>query len=116
MNLADFRPSLDHWLDENADELAPEHAHRGTLDQQMAQLSKVKRLAFDAGWMRWGWPERVGGLGGSPLLRGYLRLGAEIGGAPALDPAFGVADLLVLLDHTAIDPRWRRYLLGEDAA
>ena len=50
-----------------------------------------------------------------PLLRGYLRLGAEIGGAPALDPAFGVADLLVLLDHTAIDPRWRRYLLGEDA-
>ncbi|WP_018332992.1 GNAT family N-acetyltransferase [Actinomycetospora chiangmaiensis] len=50
-----------------------------------------------------------------PLLRGYLRLGAEIGGAPAIDPDFGVADLLVLLDHTAIDPRWRRYLLGEDA-
>lgn len=49
-----------------------------------------------------------------PLLRGYLRLGAEIGGAPALDPDFGVADLFVLLDHTAIDPRWRRYLLGED--
>jgi alkylation response protein AidB-like acyl-CoA dehydrogenase len=38
----------------------------------MAQLTKVKRLAYDAGWMRWGWPERVGGLSGSPLLRGYL--------------------------------------------
>lgn len=50
-----------------------------------------------------------------PLLRGYLRLGAEIGGAPALDPDFGVADLFVLLDHTAIDPRWRRHLFGEDA-
>ncbi|GLZ53083.1 GNAT family N-acyltransferase [Actinomycetospora sp. NBRC 106378] len=49
-----------------------------------------------------------------PLLRGYLRLGAEIGGAPAIDHDFGVADLLVLLDHTAIDPRWRRHLLGED--
>ena len=49
-----------------------------------------------------------------PLLRGYLRLGAEIGGPPALDPDFGVADLFVLLDHTAIDPRWRRHLLGED--
>jgi putative hemolysin len=48
-----------------------------------------------------------------PLLRGYLRLGAEIGGAPALDPDFGVADLFVLLDHTKIDPRWRRYLFGE---
>ena len=50
-----------------------------------------------------------------PLLRGYLRLGAEIGGPPALDPAFGVADLLVVLDHSAIDPRWRRHLFGEDA-
>ena len=38
----------------------------------MAQLAKVKRLTFDAGWMRWGWPERVGGLGGSTLLRAYL--------------------------------------------
>lgn len=49
-----------------------------------------------------------------PLLRGYLRLGAEIAGPPALDPDFGVADLFVLLDHTAIDRRWRRHLLGED--
>ena len=38
----------------------------------MAQLGKVKRLGFDAGWMRWGWPERVGGLGGPPVLRAYL--------------------------------------------
>ena len=44
----------------------------GTLDQQMEQLSKVKRVAVDAGWMRYGWPERVGGRDGSPLLRGYL--------------------------------------------
>jgi alkylation response protein AidB-like acyl-CoA dehydrogenase len=72
MNLSELRPALDRWLDENAAALAPEHEHRGTLDQQMEQLSKVKRAAFDAGWMRWGWPERVGGFGGSPLLRGYL--------------------------------------------
>jgi putative hemolysin len=49
-----------------------------------------------------------------PLLRGYLRLGAEIGGRPALDRDFGVADLFVVLDHEAVDPRWRRHLLGED--
>ena len=48
-----------------------------------------------------------------PLLRGYLRLGAEIGGPPALDPDFGVADLFILLDEPAIDPRWRRHLFGE---
>ena len=38
----------------------------------MAQLRKVMRLTFDAGFMRMGWPERVGGLGGSNLLRAYL--------------------------------------------
>lgn len=47
------------------------------------------------------------------LLRAYLRLGARIAGPPALDTDFGVADLFVLLDHTAIDPRWRRHLLGD---
>jgi alkylation response protein AidB-like acyl-CoA dehydrogenase len=30
------------------------------------------RLAYEAGFMRMGWPERVGGLGGSNLLRAYL--------------------------------------------
>ena len=72
MELDEFRPSLDAWLDEHAAELAPPYAGHGTLDEQLAHLSKVKRLAYDAGWIRWGWPERVGGLGGSPLLRGYL--------------------------------------------
>src|SRR4051794_11126034 len=72
MDLDIFRTSLDAWLDEHQGALAPSFAGTGTLDEQMAQLAKVKRLAFDAGFMRWGWPERVGGLGGSPLLRGYL--------------------------------------------
>jgi alkylation response protein AidB-like acyl-CoA dehydrogenase len=71
VELEEFRSSLDRWLDDNAGELAPPYAV-GTLDDHMAQLAKVKRMTFDAGWMRWGWPERVGGLGGSTLLRGYL--------------------------------------------
>ncbi|MGB3772720.1 MAG: GNAT family N-acyltransferase [Rhodococcus sp. (in: high G+C Gram-positive bacteria)] len=32
-----------------------------------------------------------------PLLRGYLRMGASICGAPALDVAFGVADFVTVL-------------------
>jgi alkylation response protein AidB-like acyl-CoA dehydrogenase len=72
MELDEFRASLDRWLEENAAALAPESGGLGTLDAQMAQLAKVKRLTYDAGWMRWGWPERVGGLGGSSLLRAYL--------------------------------------------
>ncbi|HKA93158.1 MAG TPA: acyl-CoA dehydrogenase family protein [Acidimicrobiia bacterium] len=72
MDLATFRKGLDDWLDEHGRELAPEHDGLGTLDERMVQLAKVKRRSFDAGWMRWGWPERVGGLGGSPILRAYL--------------------------------------------
>jgi alkylation response protein AidB-like acyl-CoA dehydrogenase len=72
MDLATFRSELDRWLDDNADGLAPGPDVHDSLDAEMAHLAKVKGLAYDAGWMRWGWPERVGGLGGSPLLRGYL--------------------------------------------
>jgi alkylation response protein AidB-like acyl-CoA dehydrogenase len=72
MDLTTFRAGLHRWLDENATELAPEFEGAGTLDQQVAQNRKVMRLAYDAGWMRWGWPEQVGGFGGSPLLRACL--------------------------------------------
>jgi alkylation response protein AidB-like acyl-CoA dehydrogenase len=72
MELNAFRKALDDWLDEHDDELAPGYAGGGTLEAKMAQIAKVRRLAFDAGWARWGWPERVGGFGGSTLLRAYL--------------------------------------------
>jgi alkylation response protein AidB-like acyl-CoA dehydrogenase len=71
MELAEFRAGLDRWLDDHTDALAPRKAD-ATLAEGMAHLADVKRLTFDAGWMRYGWPERVSGLGGSPLLRAYL--------------------------------------------
>ena len=72
MDLHTFRLSLDAWLDEHEPELRGEGGGTGTLDEQMDQLASVKRQLFDAGWMRYGWPEAVGGLGGSTLLRAYL--------------------------------------------
>ncbi len=72
MELDAFRASLDGWLDEHDDELAPTFEGGGTLDEKMAQIAKVRRLTFDAGWARWGWPEAVGGFAGSTLLRAYL--------------------------------------------
>jgi alkylation response protein AidB-like acyl-CoA dehydrogenase len=72
MDLHAFRLSLDAWLDDHEPELRGEGGGTGTLDGQMARLASVKRQLFDAGWMRYGWPEAVGGLGGSTLLRAYL--------------------------------------------
>ncbi|HEY6534061.1 MAG TPA: acyl-CoA dehydrogenase family protein [Acidimicrobiales bacterium] len=72
VDLDEFRTDLDAFLDARAAELAPAFEGRGTLAEQMAQIAKVRRLTFDAGFARRGWPERVGGLGGSSLMRAYL--------------------------------------------
>ena len=72
MDLDAFRKSVDEWLDDESDRLAPGYEGRGTLDQRMAQIAKVRRMSFDAGWAVHGWPPEVGGLGGSTLLRAYL--------------------------------------------
>ena len=99
MELDEFRPSLDDWLDQNEHLLRPEHAAAATLDEQMAQLAVVKRLTYDAGFMRWGWPERVGGLGGSSLLRAYL--GEALTFRGLVEP--GIYSMTEVLAPTMID-------------
>jgi putative hemolysin len=47
-----------------------------------------------------------------PLLKGYLRCGAQLLGPPAWDPDFNVADFPVLLRLSDLTPRHRRHLLG----
>ena len=44
-----------------------------------------------------------------PLLKAYLRLGAEIGGEPYWDRDFNVADVFVLLDVKRLDARYARH-------
>jgi putative hemolysin len=41
-----------------------------------------------------------------PLMRGYLRLGAQVCGEPAHDPDFGVGDFPALLDKRQADVRY----------
>ncbi|GAA0456170.1 GNAT family N-acetyltransferase [Streptomyces olivaceiscleroticus] len=48
-----------------------------------------------------------------PLLRGYLRVGAWVCGAPAHDPEFDVADFFVVLDMDRLSDRYRRFFLGD---
>lgn len=51
-----------------------------------------------------------------PLLRGYLRLGAQVCGEPAHDPLFGVGDFPALLDKRQADRRYLRRLRSAGAA
>jgi putative hemolysin len=50
-----------------------------------------------------------------PLIRGYLRAGAWVCGAPAWDPDFNTADLPILLPMSRISPRFARHFLGGES-
>ncbi len=99
MELDEFRASLDAWLDQNEGSLRAGTGGAGTLDEAMAHLAMVKRRTYEAGWMRWGWPTRVGGLGGSTLLRAYL--GEALTSRDLVEP--GIYSMTEVLAPTMID-------------
>jgi alkylation response protein AidB-like acyl-CoA dehydrogenase len=99
VELPEFKVAVDDWLDAHMGELAVTFEGIGTLDQQMAQLRKVMGLTYDAGFMRMGWPERVGGFGGSNLLRAYL--GETLTGRDLVEP--GIYSIPEVLAPTMID-------------
>lgn len=47
-----------------------------------------------------------------PLIKGYLRCGAWVCGAPAWDPDFNTADLLLMIAMSRVDTRYARHFLG----
>lgn len=47
-----------------------------------------------------------------PLIKGYLRAGAMVGGAPAWDPDFNCADFFMLLPMANTDARYARRFIG----
>jgi len=52
----------------------------------------------------------------SPILKGYLRAGAMICGAPAYDAEFGTSDVLAILEMEKMAGRYKqRYVAGPEA-
>ena len=92
----EFRSQLTAWLDEH-DLTPPADDH--SLDAQHAQHSRVLGALYDAGWMRWGWPESAGGLGGPMILRAIV--GEEVVGRGLDEP--GPYSMLEVLTPTMID-------------
>jgi alkylation response protein AidB-like acyl-CoA dehydrogenase len=92
----EFRSQLVAWLDEH-DLTPPAGDH--SLDAHQAQHLRVMRALYDAGWMRWGWPESAGGLGGPMILRAIV--GEEVVGRGLDEP--GPYSMLEVLTPTMID-------------
>ncbi|WP_240135723.1 GNAT family N-acetyltransferase [Streptomyces sp. MUM 178J] len=94
-------------------------ADGGALAAATWERVKEKNLAPEEYWVTphklWN-PAQAPGSEGCielpALLRGYLRLGAWVCGAPAHDPDFGVADLYVLLSLRRTNPRYLRHFLS----
>ena len=94
MDIATFRDGVREWFAVN--DLSPVNAH--TLDAQVAQLGRLRRALFDAGWMRYGWPEHIGGLGGPAVLRAVL--GEEVATRGLAEP--GIYSMVEVLAPTMI--------------
>lgn len=95
MNTAtEFRSALRAWLDKNDLSAGADHS----LDGQVAQLARVRRALYDAGWMRYGWPAEVGGLGGPALFRAIL--GEEVATRDLAEP--GIYSMVEVLAPTMI--------------
>ncbi|MFP4154472.1 MAG: GNAT family N-acetyltransferase [Halothiobacillaceae bacterium] len=60
-------------------------------------------------------PAREGRPRMPPLLKAYMRLGAQICGEPCLDPVFGTADVFVLLDCDRLHRRYHRHFISRAA-
>ncbi|MET0734551.1 MAG: acyl-CoA dehydrogenase family protein [Microbacterium sp.] len=99
MDISAFRVELEAWLDANDEALRPDDDRPLDLGEDLRHLAHVKRLAYDAGFMRWGWPERVGGLGGPTLARALL--GEALMSRGLVDP--GAWSMIEVLAPTMID-------------
>ncbi|MEU5755891.1 acyl-CoA dehydrogenase family protein [Streptomyces sp. NPDC047829] len=95
MKVSDFRRELRDWLDAHDLSPGPDHG----LDAQVAQLGRARGALWEAGWMRYGWPREVGGLGGPGALRAVL--GEEVASRDLAEP--GIWSMVEVLVPTLID-------------
>jgi alkylation response protein AidB-like acyl-CoA dehydrogenase len=93
LTVAAVRSAFGRWLEVHAAELAEFRHCDGDLEATFTTLSRLQRLLHDAGWIRLGWPEAFGGLGGSVVLRGVIS--EELAAAGYPPPfSFGTQEVL----------------------
>jgi alkylation response protein AidB-like acyl-CoA dehydrogenase len=71
LEVAEFRDGVRAWIDRRGEDLVSA-VEDDSVDAQLDHQRRIQRMLFDEDWMRWGWPKRLGGLGGSPILRAVL--------------------------------------------
>ena len=93
MTLALVRAAFQTWLVEQRAQLTELGLGGGDIEHSFVALRGLQRLLFEAGWIRLGWPEEVGGLGGTPLLRSVVAEELALAGYPP-PFSFGTQEVL----------------------
>lgn len=89
----EVRVAFQQWLADNAAGLAPFKHLSTQVDEVFAALSRLQKLLYSAGWIRLGWPDEVGGLGGPQVLRAVVS--EELAAAGYPPPfSFGTQEVL----------------------
>jgi alkylation response protein AidB-like acyl-CoA dehydrogenase len=77
-----IRSAFRNWLAGEASRMAAFRNIGGTPDEVTSALSDMQRFLYDTGWLRLGWPESVGGLGGNLILRALISEELAVAGYP----------------------------------
>lgn len=67
-----YRRAASRWFEDNGRELAPFRLLPSGLEDRVEHLVRLRRLLWDGGVARYGWPVELGGFGGDPRHRGIL--------------------------------------------
>lgn len=67
-----YAAALEEWLRSGPPSLAPTTWPGISTDRQMSTMRDLMAELFARGWSRYGWPEEVGGLGGTMVHRALL--------------------------------------------
>jgi len=71
-SIGQLRSDVQAWLAEAAPDIREKRRAECTVASDLEHTRWLFSALWDAGFTRWGWPESVGGAGGSPLLRAVV--------------------------------------------
>jgi alkylation response protein AidB-like acyl-CoA dehydrogenase len=67
-----YTAALDRWLAEGPSALRAAARPIASYERRVDAMSELMAALYDAGWSRFGWPEHLGGHGGSIVHRGAM--------------------------------------------
>ena len=99
-----YRAGFRQWLDEHEPVLERQRGvHSHEFIEVTSRQRELQAALFEAGWVRYGWPEALGGLGGDARHRGSMYDALVERGVPVPEPYYTLETLIPMLSVYAPD-------------